>query len=255
MERIDTRVRNGSPVSWMRDRRFIGAVLSLGLLALGTEAHARSKPIPKPVEEPEPEESPGTGQAAPEDPEAPPPIEPPEGMACSEDDDESDCDPGHPGDKHPGNKPKPEWYSDMAYRMYEMQESLEEMSVWASGEDQYIYYYATWMKVVVQQYYALAYDAHGQPREYPYGKMTRGDYNYVYYYWVRPIYFSLIYYSAQYYESHRYEPQIGEYKERLGDVADSYRPLVLCNYGFNGDDEGSREDMAAKQAEARAGIP
>ncbi|HWN66554.1 MAG TPA: hypothetical protein VNM90_02880 [Haliangium sp.] len=254
MENIDTEEKNRSPVFWMRDRRFIGAMLALGLLAHGTNALARPAPIPKPVEEPEPEESPGTGQDAPQDPEEPPLIEPPEGIACNEEGDDEDCDPGHPADKHPGNKPQPAWYSDMAYRMYELQESLEEMSAWASGEDSYIYYYSTWMKSVAQQYYALGYDDDGEPREYPYGKMTRGDYNYVYYYWVRPIYYSLMYYSAQYYEVHKYEPQIGEYKKRLGYVADSYHPLVLCNYGFNGDDKGSREDLAAKKAEGRAGI-
>ena len=42
--------------------------------------------------------------------------------------------------------------------------------------------------------------------------------------------------------------------KRLGYVAESYHPLVLCNYGFNGDDEGSREDLAARNAEERAGI-
>jgi hypothetical protein len=254
MERIDTSEKSWSPVSLMRDRRFIGALLAAGLLALGTDAYARPEPIPKPVEEPDPEESPGTGQDAPEDPEEPPPIEPPEGIGCTKGDDQSDCDPDHPADEHPGNNPKPAWYSDMAYRMYELQESLEEMSTWASGEDPYIYYYSTWMKTVVQQYYGMGYDDHGKPREYPYGKMTRGDYNYVYYYWVRPIYYSLMYYSAEYYEEHKYEPQIPEYKERLGYVAESYHPLVSCNYGFNGNDKGSREDTSAKAAEGRAGL-
>lgn len=257
MERIDTSEKTGGPVSWMRDRRFIGAMLALGLLAYGTDAQARPEPIPEPTEEPEPEESPGTGEDAPDDPEDPPPIEPPEGLECAEGEDqgeEEDCDPGHPDDEHPNNHPGPAWYDDMAYRMYELQESLEDMSSWAASEDVYIYYYARWLMAVVQQYYALAYDGQGEPREYPYGKMTRGDFNYVFYYWVRPIYYSLMYYSAEYYEENEDEPQIPEYQQRLGDVADSYHPLVLCNYGFNGDDDGSREDLSVRNVEARAGI-
>jgi hypothetical protein len=84
--------------------------------------------------------------------------------------------------------------------------------------------------------------------------MTRGDYNYYFYYWVRPIYFSLLYYSTQYYESHRGDSQIPYYKDMLYKVSSSYHPLVLCNYGFNGNDMGSREDLRAKRAEDRAGL-
>src|SRR5690606_34837655 len=140
--------------------------------------------IPKPVKAPDAGESPGTGQDAPEDPDEPELIEPPEELACVEDEDEEDCDPEYPGEgKHPGNKPGPAWYDDMAYRMYEMQESLEGMEEWSSKYDHpYINYYARWMKSVMQQYYALAY-YDGKPREYSYGKMTRGAYNYYYYYW------------------------------------------------------------------------
>ena len=236
------------------DRLMIGVVLASGLLALATDAHARPEQIPMPVEEPEPGESPGTEEPPPEDPEEPPLIEPPAGLACVEEDDQSVCDPDHPADKPPGNTPSKAWFNDMSFRMYELQESLDDMASWASGQDVYIYYYSTWMKSVVQQYYALAYDAPGKPHQYPYGPMTRGDFNYVYYYWVRVIYFSLLHYSVEYYDRHQGSPQIPQYLDRLGDVSSTYHPLVLCNYGFNGDDQGAREDLTARAAEARAGL-
>jgi hypothetical protein len=237
---------------------FTPAVLTLGLFALGTAAHARPEPIPKPVEEPEPEESPGTGQDAPEDPEDPEIIPPPEGMDCIDEDDQSDCDPDHAGDaagKHPGNTPPDAWYDDMAEQMYNLQEGLEDMADWGAEHDPYVGYYAVWMKSVVQQYYALGYADKGEPREYSYGRMTRGDFNYYYYYWVRPTYFSLLHYSAQYYESHRYGPGIYEYQFLMYEVASSYRGMVLCNYGFNGEDDESREDLQAELAQERAGVP
>lgn len=240
----------------------VGAVAAMGLLPLGGVAHARPEPIPPPTEDPEPEESPGTGQDAPVDPEDPEPIPPPEGLDCiaedgGEEEDQSDCDPDHPGNPdgdHPGNTPSSAWYDDMAMRMYYLQEDLEQMSAWADSHSLYIYYYSMWMMSVVQQYYAVGFYPSGDPREYPYGYMTRGDFNYYLYYWVRPIYYSLLYYSAQYYNSHLGEPQIPEYQQLLSNVASSYHPLVACNYGFNGDDTGAREDTSAYEREADAGI-
>ena len=254
MNRMDATGNEWVLVSRARCRHLMAALLGVGLLALATDAQARPEPIPKPVEEPEPGESPATGQEAPEDPEDPPRIPPPGEMDCIEDEDEESCDPDHPAEEPPGNKPGPAWYSDMAYRMYELQESLEEMTTWSSGKDPYITYYSKWMKSVVQQYYSIAYEPSGKPREYSYGKMTRGGYNYVYYYWVRVVYYNLLYYSADYYQDHYDEPEIPEYKEKLGKVAEAYHPLVLCNYGFNGDDEGAREDLSARAAEERAGL-
>jgi len=238
-------------------RYFTGAVLTLGVLTLSASAEARPEPIPKPVAMPDIDESPGTGQDAPEDPEDPPLIEPPEGLDCVAGDDQSDCDPGHEGDdagRRPGNEPSDEWYGDMALRMYVLQESLDDMSEWAEEHDPYVAYYVVWMKSVVQQYYSLGYDHSGKPREYSYGRMTRGDYNYYYYYWVRPIYLTMLHYSAYYYKSHRHSPDLYEYEEALAQVAGSYHMLVLCNYGFNGEDEDAREDLRVQLAEQNAGF-
>ncbi|HLT39070.1 MAG TPA: hypothetical protein VK034_22455 [Enhygromyxa sp.] len=239
-----------------KKRVFMGAALTLGLFALSTAADARPEPIPKPVEKPEPGESPGTGQDAPEDPDDPPRIEPPEGLDCIEGDDQSDCDPDHEGDDHgrrPGNKPGDAWYRDMAEQMYNLQESLDDMADWGADHDPYVEYYAVWMRSVVQQYYALGYDK-GKPRKYSHGRMTRGDFNYYYYYWVRPIYFTMLHYSAYYYKSHIRSSDVEIYREVLHEVVESYHGLVLCNYGFNGDDEDAREDLRAQLAEQAAGF-
>lgn len=252
MERIDIHQKKRPPR--LGNRLWIGAVLTSGLLALGTDAHARTEQIPPPVETPEPGDSPGTGEPAPTDPTEPEVIPPPGDLGCIEGADQSICDPGHPDDQPPGNTPSPEWFNDMSARMYYLQESLHDLATWASGQDLYIYYYSTWMKSVVQQYYALAYDAPGEPHQYPYGPMTRGDFNYVYFYWVRVIYFSLLHYSAEYHDSHQGSPQIPQYRALLGNVSATYHPLVLCNYGFNGDDQGAREDLTARAAEAAAGL-
>lgn len=254
MERMETNASRWNQAS-LRGRVFLGAVLALGLLAPSTIAYARPEPIPEPVEEPEPEESPATGQDAPADPEDPPVIEPPEGLPCVEGEDQSNCDPGHPGDpegKRPGNEPPEVWFDDMAMQMFELQEGLDDMAEWSARHDRYIYYYARWLKSVVQQYYALGYGPGGNPRQYSFGPMTRGDFNYYHYYWVRPLYFNLLYYGAQYYN--RGGPQIPDYLDMLQGVASSYHSLVLCNYGFNGNDRGSREDLRAQAAEARAGL-
>lgn len=244
-------------------RRFIGTALAAGLLAIGVDAQARPEPIPKPVDKPEPGESPGTGQKLPDDPEEPPPLGDPLGRDCTEGEDQSNCDPDHPDGKPPSNTPGPAWYDDMHQRMYDLQESLDDMIEWAEGEDdpdiEAMCYYATLMQALVQQYYALAYDSSGEPRQYPFGKMTRGDYNYFFYYWVRPIYYyGLLYYAVRYYEENQDEgalkSQNDEYLEHLDHVVQAYHPVVLCNYGFKGDDKGAREDLDAQAAEERAGV-
>ncbi len=112
------------------------------------------------------------------------------------------------------------------------------MATWASGHDLYIYYFSTWMKSVVQQYYRTRLRRPRHTAPVPVRPDDPGDFNYVYYYWVRVIYFSLLYYSAEYYDRHQDSPQIPQYIYLLGNVSSTYHPLVLCNYGFNGDDQG-----------------
>lgn len=77
------------------------------------------------------------------------------------------------------------------------------MSEWARVNDRHVYYFSTWLMSVTQQYHALAYTPDGPPRSYTFGQMTRGDFNQIYCYRVRPVYFNLIAHAAMYYQSHR----------------------------------------------------
>lgn len=234
------------------------AAIAIPLL-LGAVAEARPAPIPPPPGlRPDPGAAPATGQSAPADPADPPLIPPPQGLACTEGVDQSVCDPSHPGGPGgalPGNTPPPGWFDDMATWMFGLQESLDGLSDF--GEQQQaplIDYYATWLMSVTQQYYALAFLPDAHPRPYGFGPMTRGDFNYYYYYWVRPIYFSLLHYATDYYAAHLGSPGIGAYENLIGSVAWNYHALVRCNYGLDGDDAGAREDLSAEDLERTAGV-
>lgn len=235
----------------------LAAALSVPLLA-GTAAHARPEPIPPPPGTPPPQgASPATGQPAPADPGDPPIIPPPEGLACIEGPDQSVCDPGHPGGAKgelPSNTPPSPWFDDMASWMFGLQESLDDLSDFGQQHSPLIDYYATWLMSVTQQYYALAFLPEAVPRSYPFGTMTRGDFNYYYYYWVRPIYYSLLYYAAGFYEAHVGGHYVPTYVSLLSSVSWNYHALVRCNYGLDGDDKGAREDLAVRELEASAGL-
>lgn len=225
---------------------------------VASAAQARPEPIPQPPgERPPPGASPGTGQPAPADPADPTVIPPPQGLACIEGADQTVCDPSHPGGPQgavPGNEPQRPWFDDMATWMFGMQESLGDLSAFGQEHSPLIDYYATWLTSVTQQYYALAYLPDASPRPYGFGPMTRGDFNYYYYYWVRPIYFSLLHYAAEYYVEHAGSTEIGAYEGLIGSVAWNYHALVRCNYGLDGDDKAAREDVSGEDLERTAGV-
>lgn len=240
---------------WMKNV-VLGAVLGLALIVC-SDAFARIGKIPPPpAKAPAAGESPATDQPAPEDPENPPPMPAPDGKACTKGPDQKDCDPGHPGNEKgakPGNKPPDAWYTAMAGEMYNLQQSLEKMSSYSQTRDTILSYYSTWALSVTQQYYSLGF-RDGVPISYPYGRMTRGDFNYYFFYWLQPIYYNILYQAADYYRVHSRETNIVEYKEKLRKVVSSYHGLVKCNYGFNGNDNGALEDSEANAEEAAAGI-
>jgi len=239
-------------------RRGVASALAVALLALGATVAARPAPIPPPPGlEPEMGESPATGQPAPSDPEVPPEIPEPQGMACVEGQDQSICDPNHPGGPQgqmPGNEPGDAWFQDMAMQMYGMQQALQDMAAWSQGQASTIHYFSEWLLSVTRQYYAMGYTPSGQPRMYPFGRMTRGDFNYIMYYWIKPLYFNLLYQGAQFYTAHASMAELAPYKQKLYQVAVSYHRLMACNYGLNGADKGARQDMEARESELAAGM-
>jgi hypothetical protein len=244
-----------SPPRWVKNV-LLGAGLILAQL-VGSDVSARIGKIPPPPAKAPPEgKSPATGQPAPADPKEPPPIAAPEGKPCKSGPDQRECDPDHPGSpegKKPGNKPPDAWYTAMAGEMYDLQQGLEKVSNWSSRHESTVHYYSEWLQSVTQQYYESAYHD-GVPRQYPFGRMTRGDFNYILFYWVQPIYYNLLYQASEYYRSHSSESHISEYKSAMKSVSSAYHGLVKCNYGFNGEDSGALEDSEAQEFEATAGI-
>lgn len=245
-----------SPPRWVKNV-LLGAGLILAQL-VGSDVSARVGKIPPPpAKAPAEGKSPATGQPAPVNPKEPPPIAAPQGKPCKSGPDQKVCDPGHPGNpegKKPGNKPPDAWYTAMAGEMYNLQQGLEKMSTYSSRYDSNVNYYTEWLTSVIRQYYELAY-YRGAPRQYSFGRMTRGDFNYVLFYWVQPIYYNLLYQASDYYRSHYRESHMSEYKSAMKSVSSAYHGLVKCNYGFNGEDSGALEDSEAQEFEATAGIP
>lgn len=246
------RAADRGPGGWLCAAAFVTAALP------ALPAFARPDPIlPPPGAQPEPGTSPATGQEAPVDPTDPQVIPPPQGLGCVEGTDQSVCDPSHPGGEQgqlPSNTPSSGWYDDMAKWMYGMQQSLGDLSEYGSKYSPRMEYYSKWLTSVTQQYYALGYTPYGKPRSYGHGHMTRGDFNYYHYYWIRPIYYSLLYYASQYYSTYGGSYDLSEYKSLLWKVVWNYDALVRCGWGLDGDDKGAREDLAADELARKAGV-
>jgi hypothetical protein len=230
-------------------------LLSLAALPIAGARPGRIKPPPGAV--PATAESPATAQPAPQDPQDPPPLPQPTGKACTQGQDQSDCDPNHPGDaagRRPGNTPGDAWYRDMAKQMFELQEALDPVIAWSSKEAPQMAYFAEWMQSLVQQYHELGFHPNNNPREHAHGRMTRGDFNYILVYWVQPVYYNVLYSASDYYRAHAGSPEISEYRRMLDPVMSNYHDLVRCNYGFNGNDKGALEDSEAYPVESSAGL-
>jgi hypothetical protein len=178
----------------------------------------------------------------------------PTGKQCVEGTDQTICDKQHPGNSQgqkPNNTPSDAWYKDMAKQMYEMQQALDGMVTWSGTHDRQTMNYSMWLRSIVQQYYSYGYEPDHTPRSYSFGRMSRGDYNYYYYYWVQPIYYELLYKLMAYRVR---SPADTTYMPYLRAVSQNYHDLVRCNYGFNGNDGGAQDDSHAVSAESAIGL-
>jgi hypothetical protein len=198
--------------------------------------------VPPPPGAPGPDESPATGQQAPGS--LPPPVG-------------HDTAVEHP-DPRVGNDLSDEWFSAMHGEIYYAQQYTRDLKNWAYDYHPQIYFYASWLDYLYDQYYYAHYDDRGQPRSYGYGRPTRGDFNYAYYYWIRPVYKQILSYSASYYDTYRYNSGHGHkfyaYKRSLKKVMDRYHSFVRCNYGFNGNDSQAQDDTELLELEAATGV-
>jgi hypothetical protein len=152
--------------------------------------------------------------------------------------------------RHPdwrvGNALTDDWFTAMHGDIYYMQQHVQQLKSWAHNYNHQIYRHADWLNYLLTQYYEKHYDQHGRPRWYHYGRSTRGDFNYEYYYWLRPVYRRLLCHAAEYYREYRHRNghahKVREYRGYMREVVYKYHRLTKCNYGFNGDDNRAQDD-------------
>jgi hypothetical protein len=183
-----------------------------------------------------------------------PPIPPPSGLGSN---------PEHP-DPSVGNTPPAPWYNDMYEQIYYSSYYFSQIEEWAWGEYQRygydeiwnVYIYAAYLRVYMTEYYWNAYDQYEQPRTYSFGHATRGDFNYGYEYWVRPVYFKLVEATGDYYGHYSGSPGFddGQYQGYVKPAFVQYHRFTKCNFGKNGKDPLAKDDDKAFAFERSAGI-
>lgn len=237
--------------------------LALGATSLATlPAGARPGPIPPPPGECTLEDQCPSAGFRPADPGDPPPLPPPTGKPCRIEPDQLICDPGHAPDpttgKVPDNNPGQPWRTDMSQQMRDLQTELDEVMDFSSRMQQpEMLFHAEWLQSVLQLSFWDMFSAFGVPKVYPFGAPTRGDFNYHYYHFMRPIYYNLIYRAQDFYSAYEYylsEAEYTEYVSVMSSLSETYHAFTRCQYGFNGADTEALEDSDAYSEEAKAGF-
>jgi hypothetical protein len=217
----------------------LGNIL-ISLLAVQTYAYGAIPPPPQDEETPDTAVSEDVNQDVP-DQETP-----------DQDDVVIDAPEGRPStDKTSPNKPPMDWYKDMYKQLYDMQQHAQHMQKGYYSHE--LTYYASYLYYVLDKLYASTYVSYGQPKQYAWGYPTRGDFNHVYYYWIRPLYKKMVYHSAHYYNSldPYYYPS---YKQNFYPMYDGYHSLTRCMFGQNGNDPKAEDDTEWTKLEASAGF-
>jgi hypothetical protein len=217
-------------------------------------------PIPPP-----PSDTPAEPPATPTDADELPPIPAPEGRPSN---------PQHP-DPNVGNRPPASWYTDMYHEVYDSSYYYSKMERWAYHEytrthsqDAYnLYVYAAYLRYYTTQYFWTFYEYGSdhktiQPKYYSrWGyHATRGDYNYAYHYYIRPVYREYVRYASYYYNRHyrdrdyNYDYGYGKYSDHAYYASKHYHSYVKCNYGKNGTDPQAKDDTEMASWEQSAGI-
>jgi hypothetical protein len=184
-------------------------------------------------------------------------------------------DPHHP-DPHVNNYPSDSWYQDMYNRIYYSNyfyaqvEYVSYNEYYQTGDyDAYnIYVISSYLRYLMQEYYWNAYDQYGHAKYYSWGRATRGDFYYGYYFWIKVLHNYLYEYAYKYYSKHYnwsgydyYVDYVDQYKVKhhekhnyFYEAARSYHELALCNDGFDGVDPQALDDTAAYSNEQAAGF-
>jgi hypothetical protein len=156
------------------------------------------------------------------------------------------------------NTPPESWYQDMHGAIYYGQQSTRDFKNWSYGKSSEIYKYAHKLDQYYDNYYWNAYGHDGRPTRYSWGYASRGDFNYGYYYYIRPIYVKVLYAAKAYYKSHYSNGYSYEYntyyKPLIQKFVYQYHYLTKCNYGKNGNDPKAADDTEVQGLEAELGL-
>jgi hypothetical protein len=146
-------------------------------------------------------------------------------------------DPTHPND------PPQTWFNEMHTQLSLLERAAHGLEGYGMGS------YVSRLVYVIDTFYGYAYDDFGRPRFYPSfgGYPTRGDFNFLFYFWIRPIVFDVFYYGVNY-------VQYGSYIQAINDFDDAYHGLTQCMYGAKAGDPTAFDDLEAQAAERAAGV-
>ncbi|MFW7381076.1 MAG: hypothetical protein ACOH5I_19830 [Oligoflexus sp.] len=142
-----------------------------------------------------------------------------------------------------GNHPSKVWYQDMYKSLNDMKKSAYQMASYSKSYE--VSYYSDWLYQALDQYmnqtYVYDYNQY-YPRYYSKWKYyaTRGDHNYFYYYYVRPLYYQTLRELAKLPNS-----EAAIYQRYTRQFIKSYRYYTRCNYGHNGNDPRAAWDDEA----------
>src|SRR5205085_355567 len=88
------------------------------------------------------------------------------------------------------------------------------------------------------------------------GYPSRGDFNYGFEWWLRPVYVQFTRYASSYYGQYASHPDFDRagYTDHMKSAMVRYHKLTRCNFGKNGKDLQSKDDDQAMVVERQAGI-
>ena len=190
-----------------------------------------------------------------------------------------------PRDANGYNRPGIAWYQDIYGEMYSSYYYFGEIEKWAYNtyyntyhadsryRDVYdMYVYASYVRYYFQSYFwtYFGYNESGQitPKYYDFeyggnryhSYAWRGDFNYNYYYYIKPVYHGYLKYAARYHQRHKHDSDYnrnygyGTYEGHGRNAKRQYQSYVHCLYGSEGGDTMAAEDYTALSLEDDAGL-
>ncbi len=205
-------------------------------------------PVPPPIQP-----NPGTPRPATPPGPQPPPMHQPNGL---------DGHVPHP-DPAVTNTPPDGWYLNMHQEIFNVYSTFESVEAWAftgymrTGIAAFfrMYVRAAQLRDYADQYFWTAFDASG-PKQFPFGRATRGDFNAGFDYFIRPVYIDFVQSSASYFQNYSringFDFQ--SYEEVMRPAMTGYHRLARCNFGKNGTDRDARDDDEIRPNEDSTGI-